>query len=76
METPGFHAVAQLAPGASETATVEAAWTRRRNLRMSANRSTRASDPPHLVLGFGNLSQRAIIEGITQIAPLLQSTFT
>jgi hypothetical protein len=73
----GFHAVAQLGPGASETATVEAAGTRGvRIYGMSANRSTRAPDPPHLVLGFGNLSQRAIIEGITQVAPLLQATFT
>jgi GntR family transcriptional regulator/MocR family aminotransferase len=43
---------------------------------MSANRSTRSPDPPQLVLGFGNLSQRAIIDGITQAAPLLQATFT
>jgi GntR family transcriptional regulator / MocR family aminotransferase len=73
----GFHAVAQLAPGASETAIVEAAQARGVGIYgMSANRSTRSPDPPQLVLGFGNLSQRAIIDGITQAAPLLQATFT
>jgi GntR family transcriptional regulator/MocR family aminotransferase len=66
----GFHAVAQLGPGASETATVEAAGTRGvRIYGMSADRSTRASDPPYLVLGCENLAQRAIIEGVTQVAP-------
>jgi GntR family transcriptional regulator / MocR family aminotransferase len=73
----GFHAVAQLAPGASEAAVVQAAQARGVGMYgMSANRSTRSPDPPQLVLGFGNLSQRAIIEGITQAAPLLQATFT
>jgi GntR family transcriptional regulator/MocR family aminotransferase len=73
----GFHAVAQLAPGASETAIVEAPQARGVGIYgMSANRSTRSPEPPQLVLGFGNLSQRAIIDGITQAAPLLQATFT
>ena len=72
----GFHAVAHLAPGASEAAVVEAAQARGVGIYgISANRSTRSPDPPQLVLGFGNLSQRAIIEGITQIAPLLEATF-
>jgi GntR family transcriptional regulator / MocR family aminotransferase len=73
----GFHAVAQLAPGASEAAVVEAAQTHGVGIYgMSANRSTRSPDPPQLVLGFGNLSERMIIEGITRVAPLLQATFT
>jgi GntR family transcriptional regulator/MocR family aminotransferase len=73
----GFHAVAQLAPGASEAAVVEAAQAHGvRIYGMSANRSTRSPDPPQLVLGFGNLSERMIIEGITRAAPLLQATFT
>ena len=72
----GFHAVAQLGPGASEAAVVEAAQARGVGIYgISANRSTRSPDPPQLVLGFGNLSQRAIIEGITQVAPLLQAAF-
>jgi len=73
----GFHAVAQLAPGASEAAVVEAARARGVGIYgMSANRSSRAPDPAQLVLGFGNLSERAIIEGITRVAPSLQATFT
>jgi GntR family transcriptional regulator / MocR family aminotransferase len=72
----GFHAVAQLAPGASEAAVVEAAQAHGVGIYgMSANRSTRSPDPPQLVLGFGNLSERMIIEGITRVAPLLQATF-
>jgi GntR family transcriptional regulator/MocR family aminotransferase len=38
---------------------------------MSPNRSTRAVDPPQLVLGFGNLSERAIREGIARIGDVL-----
>jgi GntR family transcriptional regulator / MocR family aminotransferase len=73
----GFHAVARLAPGASETAVVEAARARGVGIYgMSANRSTKSPDPPQLVLGFGNLSQGAIVEGITRLAPLLQATYT
>jgi GntR family transcriptional regulator/MocR family aminotransferase len=73
----GFHAVAQLAPGVTEAAVVEAAQARGVGIYgMSANRSTRSPDPPQLVIGFGNLSERAIIEGITRVAPVLQATFT
>jgi GntR family transcriptional regulator/MocR family aminotransferase len=73
----GFHAVTQLAPGASEAAVVEAARDRGVGIYgMSANRSTKSPHPPQLVLGFGNLSQRVIIEGITRLAPLLQATST
>jgi GntR family transcriptional regulator/MocR family aminotransferase len=73
----GFHAVAQLAPGESEAAVVEAAQARGVGIYgISANRSTRSPDPPQLVLGFGNLSEQAIIEGITRVAPLLRATFT
>jgi GntR family transcriptional regulator/MocR family aminotransferase len=73
----GFHAVAQLAPGASEAAMVEAAQAHGVGIYgMSVNRSTRSPDPPQLVLGFGNLSEQMIIEGITRVAPLLQATFT
>jgi hypothetical protein len=35
---------------------------------MTANRSTKVVDPPRLVLGFGNLSERAIASGIARIA--------
>jgi len=71
----GFHAVAQLARGAREAAVVEAARAHGVGIYgMSANRSTRSPDPPQLVLGFGNLSERAIINGVTRLAPLLQAT--
>ena len=70
----GFHAVAQLARGAREAAVVEAARAHGVGIYgMSANRSTRSPDPPQLVLGFGNLSERAIIDGVTRLAPLLQA---
>ena len=39
---------------------------------MSPQRSTRATDPPQLVLGFGNLGERAIREGIARVADLLR----
>jgi GntR family transcriptional regulator/MocR family aminotransferase len=38
---------------------------------MSANRSAKVVDPPRLVLGFGNLSERAIASGIARVASLL-----
>ena len=73
----GFHAVAHLALGASEAAVVVAARTRGVGIYgMSANRSTKSPVPPQLVLGFGNLSERSIVDGITRLAPLLQATFT
>jgi GntR family transcriptional regulator/MocR family aminotransferase len=71
----GFHAVAQLARGAREAAVVEAARAHGVGIYgMSVNRSTRSPDPPQLVLGFGNLSERAIIDGVARLAPLLQAT--
>jgi len=39
---------------------------------MSTFRSTHATTPPQLVLGFGNLTQRAIQKGIAAIGDLLQ----
>jgi GntR family transcriptional regulator/MocR family aminotransferase len=68
----GFHAVARLPEGTGEAEVVEQARSRGVGLYgMSANRSTRAADPPQLVLGFGNLSENAIREGILRIADLL-----
>jgi GntR family transcriptional regulator/MocR family aminotransferase len=70
----GFHAVAHLPDGADERAVVEAARARSIGLYgMSAQRSTRATTPPQLVLGFGNLSERAIRDGIAAVADLLDS---
>lgn len=68
----GFHAIAHLPPGTSEAVTIERAAARGVGLYgISPNRSTHAIDPPQLVLGFGNLTERAIMEGITTIADIL-----
>ena len=46
------------------------ASARRRGLHgISANRAGKAADPPQLVLGFGNLSENAIRDGIAAVAP-------
>jgi GntR family transcriptional regulator / MocR family aminotransferase len=39
---------------------------------MSTYRSTHATTPPQLVLGFGNLTERAIEKGIAAAGDLLQ----
>ena len=68
----GFHAVAHLPPGADEAAVVAAARDRSVGLYgISANRADKATDPPQLVLGFGNLSERAVRAGIATVADLL-----
>jgi GntR family transcriptional regulator/MocR family aminotransferase len=40
---------------------------------MSTYRSTGATTPPQLVLGFGNLGERAIQTGIATVGDLLQT---
>jgi GntR family transcriptional regulator/MocR family aminotransferase len=68
----GFHAIAALPTGTSEAAVLAAA--ERCGVRlygMSANRSSHAVDPPQLVLGFGNVSERAIRDGIARIGDQL-----
>ena len=68
----GFHAVAHLPAGASETDVVSSARKRSVGLYgMSANRADKTTDPTQLVLGFGNLSERSIREGIAAVADLL-----
>jgi GntR family transcriptional regulator / MocR family aminotransferase len=69
----GFHAVAHLAGSQREQAVIEAA--RRRGIGlygMSEQRSDRSESPPQFVLGFGNLSERAIMSGIAAIGGLLR----
>jgi GntR family transcriptional regulator/MocR family aminotransferase len=39
---------------------------------MSSNRSSRSATPPQLVLGFGNLGERAIESGIARVGDLLR----
>ncbi|WP_225847204.1 PLP-dependent aminotransferase family protein [Streptomyces sp. HPF1205] len=68
----GFHAVLHLRT-AEERHVVRQALTRRVGLYgMSANRTTGRADPPRLVLGFGNVTERAVPEGIAAVADLLR----
>ncbi|MDR2983591.1 MAG: PLP-dependent aminotransferase family protein [Nocardiopsaceae bacterium] len=69
----GFHAVAHL-PGALEEETVIGA-ARERSVGlygMSEHRSDRSVLPAQLVLGFGNLTERAIASGIAAVGDLLR----
>ncbi|WP_406473137.1 PLP-dependent aminotransferase family protein [Streptomyces sp. NBC_01615] len=68
----GFHAVAHLAASADEQAVVIAARERSVGLYgMSPCRSTHATTPAQLLLGFGDVGERAIAEGIAAIGDLL-----
>jgi GntR family transcriptional regulator / MocR family aminotransferase len=69
----GFHAVAHLPDDADEQAVIAAAHKRSVGLRgMSEHRAGGATTPPQLVIGFGNVNERAIASGITAVADLLQ----
>jgi len=72
----GFHAVAHLPnrhERTEETAVIAAARERSVGIYgMSEYRANRATNPPQLVLGFGNLSERAIEAGIAKIGDLLR----
>ena len=69
----GFHAVAPLPPGADERAVIAAARDRRVGLHgigaYRGNPDTAA--PPALVMGFGNVRERAIEPAIAAVADLL-----
>src|SRR5690349_5041004 len=68
----GFHAVAHLPAAADEQAVVAAARERRVGLyAMGTFRATGAAGPPQLVLGFGQVGERAIEPGIAAVADLL-----
>jgi GntR family transcriptional regulator/MocR family aminotransferase len=69
----GFHAVAHLPESADEQAVVTAARRRSVGLYgMGPQRAAPAAAPPQLVLGFGNVSDRAIESGIGAVADLLR----
>jgi GntR family transcriptional regulator/MocR family aminotransferase len=71
--TAGFHAVAHLPPGVGEVDVVEASRDRGVGLYgMSANRADKSVEPAQLVLGFGNLTDRAIRSGIGIVGDLLE----
>jgi GntR family transcriptional regulator/MocR family aminotransferase len=69
----GFHAVAHLPDAADEQAVVAAARERSVGLYgMSGYRASGLAVPAQLVLGFGNVSERAIEPGIAAVADLLR----
>jgi GntR family transcriptional regulator/MocR family aminotransferase len=70
----GFHAVAPLPPGADETAVIAAARARRVGLHgIGAYRGhPDPAAPPALVMGFGNVGERAIEPAIAAVADLLR----
>jgi GntR family transcriptional regulator / MocR family aminotransferase len=71
----GFHAVAHLPDSAGEQAVVRAARERSVGLYgMAPHRPARTAAPPQLVLGFGNVSERAVEPGIAAVADLLRAT--
>jgi GntR family transcriptional regulator / MocR family aminotransferase len=70
----GFHAVAHLPEGVEETTVVRAARQRGVGLHgMSQHRASGATRPTQLVIGFGNISDRAIRHGLLTVADLLQA---
>jgi GntR family transcriptional regulator / MocR family aminotransferase len=69
----GFHAVARLPAGMSEGEVVEAARERSVGLHgLSRFRADGSTEPPELLLGFGNLTESAIEHGIAAIGDLLE----
>ncbi len=69
----GFHAVAPLPPGTDETAVIAAARERRVGLHgLGGYRGVPdTAAPPALVIGFGNVRERAVEPGIAAVAHLL-----
>lgn len=69
----GFHAVGHLPDGSDEEDVVARARQRQVGLYgMGRYRSTHATTPAQLVLGFGNTHPRAIADGIAAVADLLR----
>ncbi len=69
----GFHAVAHLPEYADEQAVIAAARLKSVGLYgMGPERSTATAAPPQLVVGFGNVTERAIESGIAAVAGLLR----
>jgi GntR family transcriptional regulator / MocR family aminotransferase len=69
----GFHAVAHLPDGIGEKEVVERARKFSVGLYgMHRYRSTHATTPAQLVMGFGNTNTRAIVDGVAAVAHLLR----
>lgn len=70
----GFHAVARLPAAASEEGVVAAAHERGVGLfGMSRFRADGSTDPPEILLGFGNLTESAIERGIAMVGDILEN---
>jgi GntR family transcriptional regulator/MocR family aminotransferase len=68
----GFHAVAPLPPGADESAVTAEARRRRVGLHgIGEYRGDPDAAPPALVMGFGNVGERAIEPAIAAVSDLL-----
>ncbi|WP_086728631.1 PLP-dependent aminotransferase family protein [Streptomyces carpinensis] len=68
----GFHAVTHLPTGVVEQDVVTVARERSVGLYgMSAYRASHAAEPAQLVLGFGNVGERAVAAGIAAVGRLL-----
>jgi GntR family transcriptional regulator/MocR family aminotransferase len=68
----GFHAVAQLPAGVEERAVVAGARSRGVGLYgMSACRSSGAESPAQLIVGFGDVSERRVADGVAAVGDLL-----
>ncbi|WP_406398772.1 hypothetical protein OH805_06965 [Streptomyces sp. NBC_00879] len=70
----GFHAVAHLPVGADEQSVIAARARSVGLYGMSPHPSSGARDPAQLVLGFGNLGERTVREGIAAVAGILRAT--
>jgi GntR family transcriptional regulator/MocR family aminotransferase len=69
----GFHAVAHLPADTDEQSVIAAARSRSVGLYgMSTHRADHSTEPPQLVLGFGNTGQRAIQTGIAVLGDILR----
>ena len=67
----GFHAVAHLPAAADEQAVIATARERQVGLQGMDSFRAATTGPPQLVLGFGEVTERAIEPGIAAIADLL-----
>ncbi|MFC9279057.1 PLP-dependent aminotransferase family protein [Streptomyces collinus] len=68
----GFHAVAHLPDDADEPTVITAARARRVGLYgMSTCRASGSTEPSQLVLGFGDVPEQAIAQGIATVGDLL-----
>ena len=73
----GFHAVAHLPARTAEQDVIAEARSRSVGLYgMGTYRADHSPDPPQLVLGFGNTTQRAIHAGIALVGDLLEGRST